>query len=601
MITQLLRLLGRHKLRTALTLFLMFVASLLNGISLAFLSPILKVLFEGSRTSAILPEPNVQGPWRFLVEWVTQIPPMVAVQRLALAIVVLFLLKFLVTYLQRLTSVTLEETIVKDLRDHLYEKVLHMPLPQIESHSTGEWLSRFLSDVNQIKGAITHGLFVMLREGLNGLAYLSIALIASWRLTIFALFVVPTFAYLIAAIGRKIRKRSMRVQHRMARIGKHLAETLEGVKLVKGFAMEPEETKRFQSLTKSFYRSVLRRAYVSVLAAPLTEFLSAVAAAVILLYGGHLILVQHALSPDRFLVFLASALSLMSPLKRISSGNTALQQGLGAGRRVFDLLATAEREPSGTRPFQGLQREIVFDHVSFSYSPQTPALRDVSFRIQKGEKVALVGPSGSGKTTIADLLLGFYRPTQGHIWVDGVDLFDYDLRSYRQRIAFVPQETILFSGTVFENIAYAKPDAGRSAVEKAAAIAHADEFIQRLPEGMETDLGERANALSGGEKQRIALARAILRDPDLIILDEVTSALDSHTEALIHQVLWDLLKGKTAVIIAHRLQTVLHADRIIVLHQGRVVCVGRHEELLETCPLYRTLYQEQFAKPQSAA
>ncbi len=600
MIAPLLQLLKRHKLRTGLTLLLMVIASFLNGLSLAFLSPILKVLFEGP-TLLNLPKQSLQGPWRLLVEWVSGIPPMIAVQRLAVAIVILFFLKFLVTYLQRLTSVTLEETIVKDLRDTLYEKVLNMPLAQIEARSTGEWLSRFLSDVNQIKGAITHGLFVMLREGFNGLAYLAIALIASWRLTLFALLVVPTFSFLIAVIGRKIRKRSIRVQHRMAHIGKHLAETLEGVKVVKGFAMEPQEVSRFRSLTSRFYRAVLRRAYVSVLAAPLTEFLSAVAAAVILLYGGHLIFVTHALSPDRFLVFLASALSLMSPLKRISSGNTALQQGLGAGRRVFDLLATAEPESSGTRPFSGIQHEIVFDHVSFSYTPQTPALCDVSFTIRKGEVVALVGPSGSGKTTIADLLLGFYRPTQGQILVDGVDLFEYDLRSYRQRVAFVPQETLLFSGTVYENIAYAKPDASPDSVEQAAAIARADEFIQKLPDGMETDLGERANALSGGEKQRIALARAILREPDLIILDEVTSALDSRTEALIHQVLWDLLKGKTAVIIAHRLQTVLHADRIVVLDQGRVVCVGKHEELLRSCPLYQTLYAQQFAESHNAS
>ncbi len=588
MIRYLLRLLARHKLRTAFVLVAIFGYSLLNGVSLAFLSPLLKVLFSGGQAL------QVPGAHSSLLDrlsrWIAGIPPMEAVQRLAGAIVFLFLLKSVFAYLQRFLTVMLQERIARDLRNELYDRVLQFPVALVEQYSTGEWVSRFLSDVNQVKNTITNGLFEMVKEGSNALVYLLIALLASWRLTLFAFVVVPVFSYLIVLIGRRIRKRSRRVQDRMADLGKHLAETLEGIRTVKGFGMEPLEAQRFRQRTRAFYRAFKRREYLRALGSPLTEFLSSLAAALILLYGARLIFVEHTLTPDRFFVFLAGALSLMAPFKRISNANAILQHGLGAGTRLLELLRSPERETGGTRPFPGLREAIVFDRVSFAYRPDQPVLEEVSFVLKKGQKIALVGPSGAGKTTIADLLLGFYPPTRGRILVDGVDLREYDLRSYRQHVALVPQTVLLFSGTVRDNIAYARPDATPEEVEQAAREAQAHPFIQRLPRGYDTHLGERATALSGGEKQRIALARAILRDAEIVVLDEATSHLDPRTDAEIQETLWRFLEPRTALIIAHRLSTVERADEILVIHQGRIACRGRHPELLQTCELYREFY-----------
>ena len=588
MIRYLLQLLGRHKVRTFFVLVAIFGYSLLNGVSLAFLSPLLKVLFSGGQALA------VPGAHSSLLDrlsrWIAGIPPMEAVQRLAVAIVVLFFFKSLFAYLQRFLTVMLQERIARDLRNELYEKVLQFPVSRVEQASTGEWVARFLSDVNQVKNTITNGLFEMVKEGSNALMYLIIALLASWRLTLFAFLVVPVFSYLIVLIGRRIRKRSKRVQDRMAELGKHLAETLEAIRTVKGFGMESLEARRFRSRTRAFYRALKRREFLRALGSPLTEFLSSLAAALILLYGARLIFVDHALTPDRFFVFLAGALSLMAPFKRISNANAILQHGLGAGVRLLEILRSQERETSGTREFPGLRREIVFDRVSFAYRPDRPVLSEVSFTLKKGQKIALVGPSGAGKTTIADLLLGFYPPTSGRILVDGVDLREYDLRSYRRHVALVPQTVLLFSGTVRENIAYARPEASPEEVEQAARQARAHEFIRQLPQGYETHLGERATALSGGEKQRIALARAILRGAEIVVLDEVTSHLDPKTDAEIQETLWAFLEDRTALIIAHRLSTVERADQILVIHEGRIACRGTHAELLKACDLYRDFY-----------
>ena len=589
----LLSLVKKHKTRTAITLFVIIFASLLNGISLTLLSPVLKVLFQ-STSKVVSPGNESSGIWRLLLWWFTGVSPMVAVFRLAIAITGLYLLKTLFDFLQRLLVTILQEKIVRDLRNRLYRHVIRLPLSTIRSHSTGEWTARFLSDADQLKEAITNGIFVIAREGLNAAAYLTVAIIASWQLSLFALVVVPLFSFLIIQVGKHIQKRSARVQSRVAKLGKHLAESIDGIKVVKGFAMEPKEEEKFKRLTQSHYRSVIRRAYLSTLGPPLTEFLSAIAAALILLFGSHLIFVTHALSPDRFFVFLASALSMMAPFKRISQGNAILQQGLGAGSRIFNILELEKLEKKGTLLFKGLRESIVFENVHFGYRDGIPAVSGISFEIKKGEKVALIGPSGSGKTTVVDLLMGFYTPSSGKILIDGVDLNEFDLESYRKSLAFVPQDIVLFSGTIYDNIAYANPDASHTEVEKAARLARVTDFASTLPYGLNTDLGESANNLSGGEKQRVALARAILRNPEIIILDEATSSLDPETENLVQDFLWKTLASRTAIIIAHKLNTIVNADKIILMNKGKIAAIGKHDELIKKSNLYRNLYRAQF-------
>ncbi|MGB9590737.1 MAG: ABC transporter ATP-binding protein, partial [Candidatus Hydrothermia bacterium] len=384
-----------------------------------------------------------------------------------------------------------------------------------------------------------------------------------------------------------------RAQERMGDMSRYLYELLSGIRVVKISVQEREEEARFAGHNRSYFSSMMRLAWMANLGPPLTEFLTAIVAAGMLLYSANLIFLEGSLSPDQFMVFLVAALSLMHPLKMLFAANAPIQQGLASMARVGRVLAVPEEKRDGLE-FPGIREGIEIRELWFSYDPGIPVLKDINLFIKRGERLALVGPSGAGKSTLADLLASFSEPTKGEILVDGTRLSDFSITSYRRRVSLVPQETFLFSGSVFQNIAYARPDADVASVVRAAQDAFAHDFIQELPQGYDTELGERGARLSGGQRQRIALARALLKNPDLVILDEATSALDSESEEAVKSALERVLTGRTSVIIAHRLSTVLSADRIAVLNEGRLVDVGSHAELMERCPLYRRLYRLQF-------
>ncbi|RKZ03968.1 MAG: hypothetical protein DRQ04_01605 [Candidatus Hydrothermota bacterium] len=593
---RLLSYLRPHLFEFFLAFVSMLIFSALEGLSMGMLSPILKVLFglsEGFRVSGEGLMSAVKG---FLNRYILDLPPLEATRRLALLMVILYFFKSIFAYLQRVFSVMVQEKVTRSVRNDLFSKILELPYSFFSKINSGEIISKFINDVNLVREAITSGLSTLIRESMRGTAFLVVAFIASWKLTFISLILVPLSAALIVVIGRKLRKRSQRAQEKMGALGHQLSETLGGIKVVKGFGTEEKEFERFRQKTQDYYRARMRFEYLGALGSPLTEFLSVLVAAFILLYGARLIFVEKSLSPDGFLVFLAAALSLMQPLKKLSQANVHIQHGIAASRRIFEILNldSDKRERGGGRPFCGVEREIEFRDVHFRYRKDLPTLNGVSFKIRKGEKVALVGPSGSGKTTIADILAGFYEPEKGAVLIDGIDLREYDIRSYREHIAIVPQETFLFSGSIFDNIAYATRGADRESVMKAAELAQVKPFLSRLPEGINTVIGERGSTLSGGEKQRIALARAILRNPDILILDEATASLDAESERLVNSALETLMKDRTTLIIAHRLSTVLKADRIVVVEAGRVVDQGTHEELLNRCDLYRNLYELQF-------
>jgi subfamily B ATP-binding cassette protein MsbA len=592
---RLLRFLKPHMHKFVVAFISLILFSLLSGVTLGLISPLLRVLFGLEENLPLGGEGIISQLKALVARHILQYPPIEATTRIALLMVLLFFLKSLFLYLSRVFSTMVQEGTTRDIRNRLFSTVLEMPLGYFHGTSTGEILSKFINDVGMVRGALTDGVYVLLRESLIGISYLTVAFLASWKLTLFSLLLVPASGILIGSMGKKLRKRSTRAQERMGQIGRHLSETLGGIKIVKGFTAEKREKRRFSKKTQEYYRAYLRFELLGSLGPPLTEFLSAIVAAVILVFGARLIFVEHSLSPDRFFVFLAAALSLLQPLKRITQANVYVQHGIAAGKRIFDIL---DRIPKGKRvsgeEFPGLKRSVVFDEVYFSYIPGRYVLKDINLEILKGEKVALVGPSGAGKSTLADLLAYFYTPTAGKIFIDGKDLSQYDPVSYRSHIAIVPQDPFLFSGTIYDNIAYAKPDASFDEVIRAAKMSAAHEFIEKLPEGYNTVVGERGTTLSGGERQRIALARAILRNPDILILDEATSNLDSESERLIKRALNRILEGRTTLIIAHRLTTVLEADKIVVIDNGRIVDVGKHEELIERCGLYRKLYSLQF-------
>jgi subfamily B ATP-binding cassette protein MsbA len=377
----------------------------------------------------------------------------------------------------------------------------------------------------------------------------------------------------------------------MAELTASLHESLGGMRVVKAFAKEDYEVERFRGVAERAFRSFVRLRRYFALSSPLSELLGAGAAVAVLAYGGHLILVERTLTADRFLVFLVAMLSMTRPLRKLASINADIQDGLAAGERIFELLQIqpSVTERPGAKPVTAIHDAIRFEDVAFAYEPGRPVLQDIDLAIRAGEVVALVGPSGGGKSTLADLTLRFYDPTSGRITLDGVDLRDVKLADLRRLSGLVTQDVFLFNDTVRANIAYGDPAVTDDAIHAAARAAHADEFIRELPLGYDTEIGDRGVRLSGGQRQRLAIARAILKNPPLLVLDEATSALDSESERLVQQAIEELMVGRTALVIAHRLSTVRRADRIVVIDRGRIVETGTHAELVRLNGLYTRL------------
>jgi len=578
---------------------LMLSVSLVQGLSIGLLSPVLRVLFGQEGIPGLFSRGMLRPVGEFLQTWLFSVPRDEALQRVAYLIVGVYFIRGVVIYAYQILAFFFEEGLIRDLRNALFERVINMPLTHLRRMNTGELISRFYHDVGFLRETFAMGVFSALREGLTGVVYLAVAVATSWKLTLFSLVVIPLMGGLIHGVGRRIRRRSQKLHRRMGEMGQHVLESLEGMKIVKGFGYEDRETRAFRVKNQRLFLAGLKLVAVRELNSPISEFVSALMAGVVLLVGGHF-LARGELTADEFLVFLAAILSTLSPLKRVGEAYHRIQSGLSAYDRIREIFTLpAERKPFTLRgkPFPGLVKEIRVEGVHYRYPDGTWALRGVDLVIRKGEIVALVGPSGAGKTTLVDLLAYFDRPTKGRLLVDGVDLAVYDPLSYRQRIAVVPQEVYLFSGTLLENLLYVRPEATEEEIFRALEVADALDVVQELPEGLHTRVGQGGIRLSGGQRQRIALARALLRDPDILLLDEPTASLDALSEDRIQQALYRAFQNRTVVIIAHRLSTVLQADRIVVMDQGRVVAEGKHQELLEKSPLYRELYRLQFQKP----
>jgi subfamily B ATP-binding cassette protein MsbA len=427
--------------------------------------------------------------------------------------------------------------------------------------------------------------------------YLTICLTLSWQLTLMAFVVFPLVLLIIAVIGRRVHTESGMVQERIADLTNVLHETISGVKVVKAFAMEEFENRKFAARGKAYLQTVLAVTRIRNLSSPSTEFLSALAGGVIIWYGGLQVLGQGSMKASEFLGFLFALFQLMPPIKELSSVNNRIQEASAAGKRVFEILDTEPNIRNASRPIpvDEFRERIEFRDVGFRYADGDPVLIGVSCTIRKGEVVAIVGPSGAGKSTLVDLIPRFYDPTSGAILIDGVDLRAVELKSLRDKIGIVTQETILFNDTVRNNIAYGLDNCPPEEIERAARAANAHAFIADMPLGYDSVIGERGVKISGGERQRLSLARAILKNPPILILDEATSALDTESEILVQEAIERLMAGRTSIVIAHRLSTVQHATRILVIDGGRIVETGTHTDLLKQKQgLYRKLYNLQF-------
>lgn len=514
---------------------------------------------------------------------------------LPVAVIIVFFFRGIARYVQEYYIRTASQLAIQDIRNELYRKHLDLSLRYFYKKSVGELMSRIMNDVGQMQQGVTNIITEVLRNGVTAIGLLGVIFYRDWRLALITFVVLPITAVPTQKIGKKIKRLAKQSLEQMGLITNILQETFTGIKVVKAFRREQSFIAQFNGTNLAMYRNLRKGIKYSSIHSPIMEVITSFGVAGVIWFGGSRVMGGE-LSPSEFFSFVTAMVMLYTPVKKLLSAYNNVQQSVGAAERVFEALDQRPEvvDPPEPVPLVKARGDVELRNVSFSYHDEE-VLRDVSFSARRGEVVALVGPSGAGKTTIMSLIPRFFDVTGGEVLIDGIDVRRLRLDDLLRQIALVDQETVLFNDTIANNIRLGRPDASLEDVERAARAAFAHDFITEMPEGYETNIGDRGVRLSGGQRQRLCIARAILKDAPILLLDEATSALDTESEHMVQQALANLMANRTTFVIAHRLSTVLHADRIVVIDKGEVAEVGTNDELLARGGLYRKLYDMQFS------
>lgn len=585
-----------------------------NLFSLLSVIPLLQLLFTADPDSyaktAAGPEPVAGGSVSSVLDWVNykasvyitdsgdpSSARMKILLWICIGVVVVFFFKSLTRYLAMFFLAVVRNGVVRDFRNRIYDKCVRLPLSWYSNERKGDIMSRATSDLHEVEWSIMSSLEMTFREPLTIVAILVMLIMMSWQLTIAVVLVTPIIGFVLGVVAKSLKKSSNKAKEKHGLLLSLLEEMLGGLRIIKGFNAENKIGGRFRDENNEYTRIMIRNYRKTDLASPLSEFLIVGVVAGVLYYGGNLVIRENALSGAFFVGYLLIFFQLLTPVRQFTQAYYNVQKGLASMDRINVILHAEEtiRDKDYPKKLDGFAREIEYRDVSFAYlrGDEGYAVRNVSLKVPKGKTVALVGQSGSGKTTMADLLPRFYDVTDGHVLIDGVDIRDVSMHELRALMGIVSQESILFNDTVFNNIAFGVEGATQQQVEDAARIANAHDFILDMPNGYQTNIGDRGSKMSGGQRQRIAIARAVLKNPPILILDEATSALDTSSERLVQEALNNLMKNRTSIIIAHRLSTIQHADEIIVLQKGEIIERGTHTDLLDKRGIYRQLYDMQ--------
>lgn len=564
---------------------------------LAYIKPYKKRLAAAVVCIIMAAGANLYLPWiiKDMIDDVLMSKDMLMLNLIAAGILVVMFTRGVFYYGQSYLVSYVGQRVIIDVRSMLFRKFQKMPLSYYDRQQTGTVMSYITNDVSAMQSAIVDNLIELVTESSILIGSLAMMIYLDWKLSLLTLMTIPLVGFAMKIFGRKLKRSSTVIQERAAEITSLLQESISAIRVVKSFVRETYEIKRFEEQNWRNFQAAMKNVKLSSLLTPTVEFLAAIAVTFIVWFGGYEV-VNEVITAGELVAFLTYAVNLANPVKRLSRVYAAIQRAMAAADRVFAVMDLEEKitDVPGAKPLPPIKGQVEFKDITFSYKEGQPALQHISLKAEPGQMIALVGPSGSGKSTIANLIPRFYDVDSGTISIDGHDIRQVTADSLREQIGLVPQETMLFSTTVMENIRYGRLDATDEEVVEAARAANAEEFIKELPEGYDTRLGERGLNLSGGQRQRLAIARAILKNPRVLILDEATSALDTESEKIVQDALDKLMVGRTSFVIAHRLSTIFNADQIFVVENGHLREHGTHEELLAAGGLYSNLYNIQF-------